>query len=128
MTMNRDRKDTPAAGDEVGQHADETVEQREARKKAESAALDQALEKSFPGSDPVLPFVPAVAATGADADASSGADDTSGTSAPTCAHTACTCDVQPPEIWCSDACRDRQQGFADATSACGCAHAACTAD
>ena len=39
--------------------ADETPAQREARKQHESDNVDEALEETFPASDPVSPFVPA---------------------------------------------------------------------
>lgn len=55
----RDRKDTPDP-DEYVKH-EETAEQRQERKRHESANHDQALEETFPASDPVSPFVPAKA-------------------------------------------------------------------
>jgi len=54
---SRDRKELP------DQHAQpqgpEHPVQRKQRKKKESANLDQALEETFPASDPVSPFIPA---------------------------------------------------------------------
>ncbi len=52
----RDRKDPPAP-DETS--APETPEQRAQRKRKESENVDHALEETFPGSDPISPFVPA---------------------------------------------------------------------
>ena len=54
---DRDRK-------EVGHPKDKPVrkeseEERKRRKRHESGNLDKALEETFPGSDPVSPFVPA---------------------------------------------------------------------
>lgn len=50
-----DRKD-PGHG---AAHQGETPDERRRRKADESANLDEALEETFPGSDPVSPFVPA---------------------------------------------------------------------
>lgn len=56
--MSRDRKDLPHSSDpKVDCH--ESPESRARRKREESKALDEALEETFPGSDPVSPFVPA---------------------------------------------------------------------
>jgi hypothetical protein len=56
MTTNhvRDRKDPQAAPP-----AKETPEQKHRRKRKESENLDDALEETFPASDPVSPFIPA---------------------------------------------------------------------
>jgi hypothetical protein len=53
----RDRKDPPEH--KARAEADESAEQRASRKEKESANMDQALEETFPASDPVSPFVPA---------------------------------------------------------------------
>lgn len=53
---NRDRKDPP---DPNAPSQRESAEQRANRKRKESANMDQALEETFPASDPVSPFVPA---------------------------------------------------------------------
>jgi hypothetical protein len=53
---NRDRKDPPEEG---AQLAPESAEERARRKRKESKNVDQALEETFPASDPVSPFVPA---------------------------------------------------------------------
>ena len=53
---SRDRKDPPEA-DAPSQQ--ESPEERARRKRKESANMDQALEETFPASDPVSPFVPA---------------------------------------------------------------------
>jgi hypothetical protein len=50
----RDRKDPKAAPP-----ATETPEQKDRRKRKESRNLDDALEETFPASDPVSPFIPA---------------------------------------------------------------------
>lgn len=55
----RDRKDTPAQGEQV--ECEETEAQRRERKRHESENHDEALEETFPASDPVSPFVPAKA-------------------------------------------------------------------
>jgi len=112
--MNRDRKDlthdaTPPLP------ATETNEEREARKAHESHALDEALKETFPTSDPVSPFVPAIR-TEADP-----APDGSFR----CAHAGCTCAVTPPEQWCSEQCRDMQQGFLAPNATCACGHSGC---
>jgi hypothetical protein len=52
----RDRKDPPSS-DEPS--APESAEQRAERKRKESDNVDHALEETFPGSDPISPFVPA---------------------------------------------------------------------
>ena len=52
----RDRKDPPHAGKAPEA---ETLQQRERRKQKENANMDQALEETFPASDPVSPFIPA---------------------------------------------------------------------
>ena len=53
----RDRKDPPAPDSKVGER--ELSEQRQKRKEHESDNQDEALEETFPASDPVSPFVPA---------------------------------------------------------------------
>ncbi len=53
----RDRKDPPLPG-EQHDHP-ETPHEREERKKREDENQDEALEETFPASDPVSPFVPA---------------------------------------------------------------------
>ena len=40
-------------------HADETPPQRARRKRAADENLDEAVEETFPASDPISPFVPA---------------------------------------------------------------------
>ncbi|KQX99362.1 hypothetical protein ASD22_03620 [Rhodanobacter sp. Root480] len=54
-----DRKDV-GCPDELPKHT-ETEAERAARKKEESDNQDQALEETFPASDPVSPFIPAKA-------------------------------------------------------------------
>ena len=56
---NHDRKDVNHP-DHLKPHDKETVQQREERKKKESDNQDEALEETFPASDPVSPFVPAL--------------------------------------------------------------------
>lgn len=56
MTKN-DRKD-PAAPGKKTLPSTETLAQRKRRKQKESSNLDTALEETFPGSDPVSPFIP----------------------------------------------------------------------
>jgi hypothetical protein len=51
----RDRKDPPSPGPV----APEKPHERAHRKRHESENLDDALEQTFPASDPVSPFVPA---------------------------------------------------------------------
>lgn len=55
--MGRDRKDPPP-GNDHHDHAETPVE-RERRKDRESENQDEALEETFPASDPTSPFVPA---------------------------------------------------------------------
>ncbi len=55
--MNRDRKDPPGPNEDRG--CEETPHQRHERKRHENANQDEALEETFPASDPVSPFVPA---------------------------------------------------------------------
>jgi hypothetical protein len=74
-----------------------------------------ALQETFPTSDPVSPFVPAVRSS----------DEPKPDHGNRCAHPACTCTVSAPEVWCSDACRDQQQGYSDAHATCACGHAIC---
>ncbi|HET6397606.1 MAG TPA: hypothetical protein VFF91_12315 [Pseudoxanthomonas sp.] len=52
----RDRKDPPAPGTPP---AHEDPHERRRRKHHESKNQDEALEETFPASDPVSPFVPA---------------------------------------------------------------------
>lgn len=111
----RDRKDLEHPDSAAVKPAQESAREREARKAHESHALDEALEETFPTSDPISPFVPAVRASNEQA-----ADDAS-----QCAHVACTCTVQPPQRWCSDACRDQQQGYLRPGATCACGHATC---
>ncbi|OOG41382.1 hypothetical protein [Rhodanobacter sp. C05] len=53
-----DRKDLPHP-DDPPPSTTETAEQRKQRKQRESSNQDEALEETFPASDPVSPFVPA---------------------------------------------------------------------
>jgi len=55
--MSRDRKDPPKSP--VNPQRPETPRQRRKRKDKESRNQDEALEETFPASDPVSPFVPA---------------------------------------------------------------------
>jgi hypothetical protein len=55
----RDRKDPPAPDENVD--CDESPAKRRERKEHESENQDQALEETFPASDPVSPFIPAKA-------------------------------------------------------------------
>jgi hypothetical protein len=56
---NHDRKDVNHP-DHQKPHDAETGQQRAERKKKESDNQDEALEETFPASDPVSPFVPAL--------------------------------------------------------------------
>ena len=56
----RDRKEAPLPGDEPAPAED--AQAYEARKEHESELLDEAIDESFPASDPASPFVPAVGA------------------------------------------------------------------
>lgn len=53
-----DRKDS-SHPDERPSDVEETEAQRQRRKSHESSNQDEALEETFPASDPVSPFVPA---------------------------------------------------------------------
>lgn len=55
--MPRDRKDPPKAP--ASPQPPETTRQRRRRKDKESRNQDEALEETFPASDPVSPFIPA---------------------------------------------------------------------
>lgn len=55
--MARDKKDPPAEDEDRDVH--ETPAERRKRKQHESENQDQALEETFPASDPVSPFIPA---------------------------------------------------------------------
>lgn len=55
--MNQDRKDPSIPGQQPDKP--ETSLERFKRKQHESENQDQALEETFPASDPVSPFVPA---------------------------------------------------------------------
>jgi hypothetical protein len=55
----RDRKDLPQEDESLD--VVETPLQRKLRKKHESDNQDEALEETFPASDPVSPFIPAKA-------------------------------------------------------------------
>ncbi|WP_372017796.1 hypothetical protein [Pseudoxanthomonas sp. 10H] len=54
---SRDRKDPPPPGS--GPCEPEAPHERRERKEHESRNQDEALEETFPASDPVSPFVPA---------------------------------------------------------------------
>lgn len=110
---SRDRKDPPQVPETPARP--ETEREREARKAHESHALDEALQETFPTSDPVSPFVPAIRTS-----AEPGPDH-----GDRCALPACTCAVSPPDAWCCDACRDQQQGHGHASETCRCGHAQC---
>lgn len=56
-TMRQDRKD-PAIPTDAPSRPETPPERRE-RKRHESESLDEALEETFPASDPVSPFIPA---------------------------------------------------------------------
>jgi hypothetical protein len=56
-TMNQDRKDPEIPAD--GDAKPETSLERFKRKQRESENQDEALEETFPASDPVSPFIPA---------------------------------------------------------------------
>ncbi len=56
IDSNRDRKDPP---DRNSTLSEESSEERAQRKAKESRNIDEALEETFPASDPVSPFVPA---------------------------------------------------------------------
>lgn len=58
-SSDRDRKD-PNTEPSTSQ-PEETSEQKRRRKNRESRNLDDALEETFPASDPVSPFIPAKA-------------------------------------------------------------------
>ncbi|MGY0560389.1 hypothetical protein ACW7G2_06705 [Luteimonas sp. A277] len=55
--MGRDRKDLPA--EDGGRGNAETASERRARHSHADSNQDEALEETFPASDPVSPFVPA---------------------------------------------------------------------
>ena len=55
--MSRDRKDPPTHPEQP--EREETPDERRERKEKESGNQDEALEETFPASDPTSPFVPA---------------------------------------------------------------------
>lgn len=55
--MKQDRKDPAIAAGEPSRP--ETPSERKERKRHESEILDEALEETFPASDPVAPFIAA---------------------------------------------------------------------
>lgn len=55
--MSRDRKDPPSP--EEDHERPESPGERRERKERENENQDEALEETFPASDPVSPFVPA---------------------------------------------------------------------
>jgi len=57
---SRDRKDLPHS-DEDRPAQQETAAERERRKQKETENHEEALEETFPASDPVSPFIPAKA-------------------------------------------------------------------
>lgn len=57
--MSRDRKDLPE--DQSSHRRPESPIERERRKERTSDNQDEALEETFPASDPTSPFVPAKA-------------------------------------------------------------------
>lgn len=63
---SRDRKDPPL--DPNASAPEEDACERTQRKAHESLLLDEAIDESFPASDPVSPFVPAKGSVAADAD------------------------------------------------------------
>jgi len=56
---NHDRKDLDHPDNPCPPAAPETAETRQQRKERESENQDEALEETFPASDPVSPFIPA---------------------------------------------------------------------
>jgi hypothetical protein len=56
---NQDRKDLEHPDCKSGPAAPETPETRQQRKDKESDNQDEALQETFPASDPVSPFIPA---------------------------------------------------------------------
>jgi hypothetical protein len=116
---HQDRKDPPLSPQERAEPKAETPRERDERKAKESANLDDALEETFPSSDPISPFVPARAP---DVDAPGPQRQ-----AATCAHERCSCEVAAGDMWCSDTCRDAQQGYADdSATGCPCGHPQCS--
>lgn len=118
----RDRKDTPHSHDVVFDRTVESPAARADRKQRESDKLDEALQETFPTSDPISPFVPAVRAD---------PDDTNALmdSSHSCAYDNCACRVTPPDRWCSPACQDAQQSYvasASGSGTCLCGHSACS--
>ena len=115
---HQDRKDPPLSP-EATEAPNESHAQRQERKAKESANLDQALEETFPSSDPISPFVPAKAPDG-----DPPAEERTGTR--TCRHEGCSCEVSTG-YWCSEACMNAQQGYSGgAVEGCPCGHAHCS--
>jgi hypothetical protein len=112
--MDQDRKDIPAT--KPAKHlADELAQARERRKAHESRTLDGALKETFPTSGPVPPFAPAIRTE----------HEFISEATRRCGHAGCTCAITANETWCSEACRDQQQGYLHAHQACMCGHGGC---
>jgi hypothetical protein len=115
----RDRKDVPHADECRREAVAETPTDRVERKQKESDALDEALEETFPTSDPVSPFVPAIPTEPV-------TDEEVRVRRSSCAHARCSCQVVAPAVWCSDLCRDAQQGYdPNHAAGCACGHTEC---
>ena len=117
-----DRKDPPLSGGQSGtpfQQTDESVAELHDRKEKESANPDQALEETFPSSDPISPLVPAKVP-----DSSSEAPQPQ--ERKKCAHDGCSCVAGSGDIWCSEACMNAQQGYRATGPACPCGHSHCS--
>ena len=65
---SQDRKDLKHPDAKTGPAAPETPAQRQQRKDKANANQDEALQETFPASDPVSPFIPAKVPEGKPAD------------------------------------------------------------
>ena len=57
--MNSSDHETPNAGNEEEATHEETIDEREERQRHANENQDEALDETFPASDPVSPFIPA---------------------------------------------------------------------
>ena len=58
-TQSHDRKDPPTSPDNRAADVPESPVEQHQRKSHESELLDEAVDETFPASDPISPFVPA---------------------------------------------------------------------
>ncbi len=105
----------------AGQQATETNEQRQSRLSAGQGPTGAA---SGAGTLPESTTPPGSSQDAPSTD-NAAEDSTPDGSSVRCGHARCNCIIAPPELWCSETCRDQQQGFESADEGCGCGHELC---